>query len=228
MIDLDNNSYQKQENQKGDTMEDKSLLTKHYLRPIVAVGLPFLWTLASGVLAGLAAASLAWSLFGFDPLRSAVAAAAVTVTIVWPLSWQWWQGKLDGLNRGVQLSRPTRMEVYLNGGRQKRPFTLPATPQEIHAIAVKVAAGVSLSGRKMAGIMPADKFYLLQAAMVEAKLAKPRSTNHKDGVELTEYGWQTMQAIAASALPLPEVDGEFDVFTFTQHAHTGANGAYDE
>lgn len=201
-------------------MEDKTSLTNHFLRSDVAAGLPFLWTVGAGLFAGLAAAMLGWTV-GFDAAKSAAAAAAVTVLICYPSSWLWWVNKLEAINRGPQLSRPTRIEIYLDGGKRVLPSTIPATPQEIYAIAKKAIAGVPLSGRAMASVMPRDRFYLFQAALVEAKLAAPRSDNNKEGVRLTELGRRTFERIAAGPLPQAEVEGEWDVFTLIHTAHTG-------
>ena len=199
-------------------MEDKSTLTRHFLRSSVAAGLPFLWTVGAGLLAGMSAAALGW-VVGFHPGKSAALAAAVVVTICYPTTWIWWANKLEEINRPPQLSRPTRLEIYLDGGKQVRPSTLTATPEELHAIAVKLMAGARLSGRAMAGIMPTDKFYLLQSQLVEARLARARSANGKDGVELTELGRRVFERLAA---PLPQAEGvgEWDVFTLNTQGHT--------
>lgn len=201
-------------------MEDKTSLTNHFLRSDVAAGLPFLWTVGAGLFAGYVGAVFGWTT-GFDPMKSAALASAAAVLICYPRSWLWWVGKLEAINRGPQLSRPTRMEIYLDGGKRVLPSTIPATPQEIHAIARKAIAGVPLSGRAMASVMPRDRFYLFQAALVEAKLAAPRSDNNKEGVRLTELGRRAFERIAAGPLPRAEVEGEWDVFTLAHTAHTG-------
>jgi hypothetical protein len=203
-------------------MEDKSAITRHFLRSSVAAGLPFLWTVGAGLLAGLAAAALGW-VVGFHPGKSAAFAAAVVVTICYPTTWAWWANKLEEINRPPKLSRQTRIEIYLDGGKQVRPSTLNATPDELHAIAVKLMAGARLSGRAMAGIMPPDRFYYFQSQLVEAKLAKARSANHKDGVELTELGKRVFDRLAAP-IPQAEAVGEWDVLNVTHREHRVEGG----
>jgi len=202
-------------------LEDKSSLTRFLLRPIVAAGLPFLWTVCAALIAGLSAAALGWTV-GYHPGKSAAIAAALVAVVLYPTSWLWWANRLDSLSRPPKLTRPTRIEIYLDGGRQVRPSTLAATPDELHAVAVKLMAGARLSGRAMAGIMPTDRFYHFQSQLVEAKLARARSANNKDGVELTELGMRVFERLAAP-LPQAEAMGEWDVLSVIQHGTQGGD-----
>ena len=203
-------------------MEDKTSLTKFYLSPAVAAGLPVLWTVSAAVLAGLIAASLAWSLFGWDPRRSAAAAAALTAGVVYTVSWSWWANKLAELSGRHLPLIASRIEIYLDGKRQILPSTVSVTPQELHKLAGRIIAGANLSGRAMAGIMSPERFYTFQAELVAAKLAEHRNEhNHKDGVKLTPLGWRTFQAIASLPLPRPELDGEIEVYKLFTHATQG-------
>lgn len=183
----------------------------------MAAGLPFLWTVGAALIAGLSAAALGWTV-GYHPGKSAAIAAAAVAVILYPTSWLWWANRLDSLSRPPKLTRPTRIEIYLDGGKQVRPSTLSATPDELHAIAVKLMAGARLSGRAMSGVMPTDRFYHFQSQLVEAKLARARSANNKDGVELTELGMRVFERLAAP-LPQAEVAGEWDVLNVTHRAY---------
>ena len=206
-------------------MQDKTSLTKFYLSPAVAAGLPVLWTVSAAVLAGLIAASLAWSLFGWDPRRSAAAAAALTAGVVYAVSWSWWANKLAELSGRSLPVTASRIEIYLDERSKILPSTVSVTPQELHKIATRVVNGVSFSGRQMAGIMSPERFYTFQGELVEAKLAEPRSiSNHKDGVKLTPLCWDTFQAIAALPLPKPDTEDGLAVYRlFTQATQGGSH-----
>lgn len=198
-------------------MEDKSNLTRHYLTPAVAAGLPFLWTVSAGLLAGVTAASVAW-VAGGNGLQAGVITASFAAGLTFVTSWSWWSRKLDSLTARAVPVATSRIEIYLDNRRKILPATVSVTPEELHKIATRIVGGANLSGRAMAGIMSPERFYTFQAELVQAKLAEPRNpNNHKDGYKLTPLAWDTFQAIAALPLPRPEMDGEVEVYRlFTQ------------
>jgi hypothetical protein len=179
-----------------------------------AVTIPFLQAAISAILAGIAAGVIT-ALLGWQWWKIAGAVTAVVALYSW-LSfrsrWAYVAEKVLGIDIDQdgyigspppEALPPVRVELLQNEGRQADFIDLPATPDQLQALADGLQTGRQFALTSFAGQgkpFTRPEFEQLRAELIRRGLAAWRNQNHPgQGCELTKSGRAVMRRFCSEA-----------------------------
>jgi hypothetical protein len=154
--------------------------------------------LQSGITAGSAALlTIAGSiLLGADqPLAYGFLASAIVFVVAWlGLMDRWY--RLMGFESNPPPSRPFRVELAV--GRSTLIYSLPASQEQLTALARAVLSGATLNELSFSSIFTRSEWRRLRDELIRRGLAEWRSASPAQGVQLTRTGLAVFRYLAAS------------------------------
>lgn len=209
--------------------------TKHardtYLSLLVAIGIPLLQAVASGVLIGAAAAALFYLLELSAVVVLSLLVAAGVAALVWISGLRWWRAmvaSIDGTFERIPLTHSyvepdgylmeppsVRIELVQADGRSGSYIHLPVSPSKLVTLARGLADGASFTEAAWCGsggIFTRGEFIKLREEMLRRGLLVLNSpSTPARGYRLSRGGEAAIRYLADTTHPLLE-SNSFDEY----------------